>query len=80
MEQFEGLSSKLAEAVGGEGYAAEIIQGDQTLVFGDAVLVRVALEGLGGMTGLTQASPLATGVFASNVLTALFQQGLGAWG
>ena len=71
MEQIEGLSSELADAVGGEGYAAELIEGGQTLTFGGANLVGEALQGLGAIKGLSEFSSLATGVFGSILLTSV---------
>lgn len=71
MAQVEGLSSELVEAVGGEGYAAQLIEGGQTLTFGGADLVGEVLHGLGTIPGLSSTSPLATGVFGSIVLVAV---------
>lgn len=76
MEQVEGLSSDLAEAVGGEGYATELVDGGQTLTFGGADFVGEALQSLGGISELTEASPLAFGVFGSMVLTAVSFNGV----
>lgn len=76
MEQVEGLSSELAQAVGGDGYAAELVEGGETLTFGGADLVGEALQSLGVISELSEASPLAVGVFGSIVLSAVSFNGV----
>lgn len=76
MEQIEGLSYELAEAVGGEGYAAELEAAGETLTFGGADLVEGALQSLGVIPELAEASPLAVGVFGSVVITAVSFNGV----
>lgn len=76
MEQIEGLSYELADAVGGEGYAAELEAAGETLTFGGGQLVKGALKSLGAIPALAEASPMAVGVFGSVVLTAVSFKGI----
>lgn len=76
MEQIEGLSSDLAQGVGGEGYAAELVEGGETITFGSAELVAEVLKSLGGIKQLSEASPVAVGVFGSVLLSAVSFNGV----
>lgn len=76
MEQLDGLSYELADAVGGEGYAAELDAAGETLTFGGADLIGEALQNLGAIPALAEASPMAVGVFGSVLLTAVSFNGV----
>lgn len=76
MEQIEGLSYELSDAVGGEGYAAELEAAGETLIFGGADVVEGALQSLGVIPELAEASPLAFGAFGSVVVAAVTFNGV----
>lgn len=64
VDQFKGLSSDVASAVGGDGYEAELVAADQALTFGEVEPVRNILQGVGATSQLAGATPNQMGVFA----------------